>query len=424
MTSTVFTSNHRSSGQTVFKSYINFVQNKQDSKPPSRFPSFVNPNQLNNLIFNSNISIKNSQYPKCYNSIYSHKSEQDSEFYTKPFFPILNKNWPPTFLEYPNQEMSQESTYFMSKLPNFVGLDGKKFKFDSNNLGFNFVSPENKKEKEKTKNDNLLESNNDKNINNNNQINLKNNIIINDNNNFNYNEKSKLERNTDENLNNYTNNNMGAKFFTNHNYGYKCSCSKTQCNRKYCECYNSGNYCIDCNCKNCKNQPPINTYSNKRPSEIVSKMKKSKEICTCTKSGCNKNYCECFKSGNKCTSLCRCLGCENNEDIKLNNKSIYECCRANSIYIIKNKIYIEDIKTQKQNNQKKDIIKQETYENNNEKLVNKKRKRNEKKNYEEPNVKRIKKKKKDENILFNDSLFDENGKLILRHISYDQLLIL
>ena len=74
--------------------------------------------------------------------------------------------------------------------------------------------------------------------------------------------------------------------------------------------------------------------------------------------------------------------------------------------------------------QKKDMIIQETYESNNEKLANKKRKRNEKKNYEEPNVKRIKKKKKDENILFNDSLFDENGKLILRHISYDQLLIL
>ena len=416
MTSNIYTSNHRSSGQTVFKNHINFNQNMQDSNPPAIFPSFVNPNHLNNFNFNSNNSIKNSQYPKCYNSVYSYKSEQNSEFYSKPFYPIQSKNWPPTFLEFPNQDISQESTKFQSKLPNFFGLDGKKFIFDSNI--FNFIAPENKKEKEKTKNDNLFESNNEKNNrNNNNQIFLKDNIIINDNNNFNYNENSKLERNMDVNLNTSTNNNMGAKFFTNHNYGYKCSCSKTQCNRKYCECYNSGNYCIDCNCKNCKNEPPINTYSNKRPNEIVLKMKKSKEICTCTKSGCNKNYCECFKSGNKCTSLCRCIGCENTENIiKLNNKHINECCRANSIYIIKNKINIENIKTQKQNNQKRDLIIQETTKNNNEKMVNKKRKRDEKKNFEELNIKRIKKKKKIDDILFNDSLFDD--------ISYDQLLIL
>ena len=414
MTSTVYTSNHRSSGQTVFKSYINFNQNKQDSNPPSKFPSFVNPNHLNNLL-DSNISLKNYQYPNCYNSIYSHKSEQDSEFYSKSFFPIMNKNWPPTFLE-----LSQENTKFQS----FVGLDGKKFKFDSNNVIFNFVAPENKKEKQKTNNDNLLEYNNETKINNNNNQIILNNIIINDNNNFNYNENIKLEKNNDINLINSTNNNMGAKFFTNNNYGYKCSCSKTQCNRKYCECYNSGNYCIDCNCKNCKNQPPINTYTNKHPSEIVSKMKKSKEICTCTKSGCNKNYCECFKSGNKCTSLCRCIECENTEvNIKLSNKYIYECCRANSIYIIKNKINIENIKTQKQSNQKRYIIIHETYESNNEKMANKKRKRDKEKNFKELNAKTIKKKKKDENILFNDSLFNEKGKLILRHISYDKLFI-
>ena len=40
-----------------------------------------------------------------------------------------------------------------------------------------------------------------------------------------------------------------------------------------------------------------------------------------------------------------------------------------------------------------------------------------KKNCEELNVKKIKKYKKDDNILFNDSLFDENGKVILRHIN-------
>ena len=415
MTSTLYTSNHKSSVQSVFKSYTNFNQNKQDSKPSSTFSSFANPNPINNLIFNSNVSNNNFRYPKYFNSLYSHKSEQDSGFNPKPFFPIQNKNWPP-FPEFSNQEMTQMSSKFHSKLSHFT-LDGI---FKSNF----FFPPENEKEKGNTKNNNLLESNNDKDINSKNQIILKNNIILNDNNIFN-NENSKFERNMDLNVNTSINNNIGAKFFTNYNYGYKCSCSKTSCNRKYCECYNSGNYCIDCNCKNCKNQPPINTYSNKRPSEIVSKMKKSKEICTCTKSGCNKNYCECFKSGNKCTSSCRCIGCENTEDnIKISNKSKYECCRANSIYILKNNIYIENIKSQKYKNQKKEIFPLETSENNNEKMINKKRKRVVEKNFDELNVNRNKKMRKNENILFKDSLFDENGKLILSHISYDQLLIL
>ena len=55
-----------------------------------------------------------------------------------------------------------------------------------------------------------------------------------------------------------------TKFFTDYGgYGYKCSCSKTQCNRYYCECFRSGLYCIDCNCKNCQNKPPENYVSNR-----------------------------------------------------------------------------------------------------------------------------------------------------------------
>ena len=417
MTSTEYTSNQRSTSQSVFTGHINYYPNKLDSKPPSRFQSFFNPNPLNNFIFNSNIQNKNFQYPQQFSSFYSNKSEQDNELYPKPLFPILNRSRRPSFFGFPTRDISQEKSKFQSKFSNNFGMEGKKFKFESKNFILNFDEPPNGQEKEKVKNEIIFESKNEK-KNNNNQIILKNNIIISDNNNFSYNENCKIERNMNLNLSTATNNNMGTKFFTNHNYGYKCSCSKTQCNRKYCECYNSGNYCIDCNCKNCKNQPPENTYSNKRPTEIVSKMKKSKEICTCTKSGCNKNYCECYKSGNKCTSLCRCIGCENTEDnIKSKNKFDYECCRANSIYIFKNKIYIENLKGGDDQDRDRDISMLDTYENKNEKLVNKKRKRNEKKNCEELNVKKIKKYKKDDNILFNDSLFDENGKVILRHIN-------
>ena len=137
-----------------------------------------------------------------------------------------------------------------------------------------------------------------------------------------------------------------TKFFTDYGgYGYKCSCSKTQCNRYYCECFRSGLYCIDCNCKNCQNKPPENYVSNRHQTSSSTQSKTEIVTCTCTKSGCNKKYCECYKNGSKCNSTCRCVGCENSENA-LNGKKIgenYECCPANSIYIFKNKIFEEEI---------------------------------------------------------------------------------
>ena len=235
-------------------------------------------------------------------------------------------------------------------------------------------------------------------------------------------DKNNLNNNNANNINN-TNVNTGTKFFTNHNYGYKCSCSKTQCNRKYCECYNSGNYCVDCNCKNCNNKPPVNSYTNKRPQDEQSKSKKDNVICTCTKSGCNKNYCECFKIGQKCTSLCRCIGCENNDQIQSKKYNYnYQCNSVNSIYIIKNEIYEENMEEK---------IKNKILFGNPANIKNydfvgicKKRKREENKNEEdeknfEKNIKNKNKKiENSEDInLFNDSLFDNNGKVILRHIN-------
>ena len=37
--------------------------------------------------------------------------------------------------------------------------------------------------------------------------------------------------------------------------------------------------------------------------------------CHCKKSNCLKKYCECFQSGVKCTDLCKCEGCKNCETI-------------------------------------------------------------------------------------------------------------
>ena len=81
--------------------------------------------------------------------------------------------------------------------------------------------------------------------------------------------------------------------------------------------------------------------SNKRPKE---KEKEEKVSCTCTKSGCNKNYCECYKNKTKCNDLCRCRNCENHEKNEAQkSKDKIACYKANSIYIMNNKIIVEDL---------------------------------------------------------------------------------
>ena len=85
-----------------------------------------------------------------------------------------------------------------------------------------------------------------------------------------------------------------------------CYCTKTRCIKKYCECYSNNRYCKNCHCVNCLNK--FIHKSNEPPKENV----ESNEVfCTCTKSNCNKKYCECFKSSQKCTFKCRCINCKN-----------------------------------------------------------------------------------------------------------------
>jgi hypothetical protein len=71
--------------------------------------------------------------------------------------------------------------------------------------------------------------------------------------------------------------------------------------------------------------------------------KEKKIFCTCSKSGCKLKYCECYKSGTECNELCRCTRCENTKIPKEKNNFFLKMCYANSIYVIDN-VLKEDLK--------------------------------------------------------------------------------
>ena len=397
-------------------------QKKIDIKQPLITPSFYNPNQLN--VDSSFSEKKNGRLERNFNNFGLFKSRLKFDIYGHAFFPGQSG-----IMQYPylNLPLSVSKVSRMSDLEE----RNNNIKIDPQNFILNRLGNE-QEDNYKIKIDDINEDrtniktykNSNKNIYNflnGNNNKFKQTIWTQEKNaNFNLNLNMSLETPVNNNKNV---NNSGTKFFTNHNYGYKCSCSKTQCNRKYCECFNSGNYCIDCNCKNCNNKPPVNSYTNKHPTDDSTKNKKDKIICTCTKSGCNKNYCECFKNGQKCTSLCRCISCENNDEIakKKNTNHNYECCPANSIYIVKNNLTIENIKYRKiceeEIKNSFDIFSAQTIKDN-FLAICKKRKREETKNNEDNFEKKKKNCKNSEEIeFFNDSLFDKNGQVILRHIN-------
>lgn len=87
-----------------------------------------------------------------------------------------------------------------------------------------------------------------------------------------------------------------------------CNCTKTRCKKKYCECFANNKLCKDCNCINCLNTNLNSNNDNNSPKESS----ENEEIfCTCTKSNCNKKYCECYKLGKKCNDRCKCSNCLN-----------------------------------------------------------------------------------------------------------------
>ena len=112
-----------------------------------------------------------------------------------------------------------------------------------------------------------------------------------------------------------------------------CTCTRTQCQKKYCACFSYGIPCQGCECKGCLNTPIENEFN--KENNILINEEENKFIqnmgCNCTKSHCLKKYCECFKMFRNCGSLCRCMECqnknnflENNENVDINNVNLLE----------------------------------------------------------------------------------------------------
>ena len=84
-----------------------------------------------------------------------------------------------------------------------------------------------------------------------------------------------------------------------------CRCSKSHCRKEYCLCFKNGRSCSEkCLCIGCKNtQDSLN---------IKHGLKKiNKVTCNCSKTKCQKRYCECYAAGKKCGEHCNCQECRN-----------------------------------------------------------------------------------------------------------------
>ncbi|KAF7637899.1 CRC domain-containing protein [Meloidogyne graminicola] len=114
-----------------------------------------------------------------------------------------------------------------------------------------------------------------------------------------------------------------------------CNCTKSMCLKLYCDCFASGEFCLDCNCRDCHNNlehesersKAIKSSLERNPSAFKPKIGVAAKAlgkaidmerlhqrgCHCKKSNCLKNYCECYEAKVPCTERCKCVACRNTE---------------------------------------------------------------------------------------------------------------
>ncbi|XP_053680744.1 protein lin-54 homolog [Anopheles nili] len=114
-----------------------------------------------------------------------------------------------------------------------------------------------------------------------------------------------------------------------------CNCTKSQCLKLYCDCFANGEFCYNCNCKDCYNtfdhtnerQKAIRSTLERNPNAFKPKIgsigttddgtRLHTKGCNCKRSGCLKNYCECYEGKIACSSNCKCVGCRNTDQFTM-----------------------------------------------------------------------------------------------------------
>lgn len=135
-----------------------------------------------------------------------------------------------------------------------------------------------------------------------------------------------------------------------------CNCRNTKCLRLNCKCFKTLGYCGDgCACTDCLNRDEfasVRDFVVAKTREINQAAFRPKAIpideanekvvnsrgCSC-RTGCQKNYCECFRLGTGCSPICRCADCLN-EKLVLEKDQVVEYAHISRR--TKHKIVIED----------------------------------------------------------------------------------